>query len=142
MAVPSRDPYPAGTGNADRPLDLAALCAFALVVLLGGSALARSQARAPGSPPAALATPAADRTGAMIPLHGSLTAREAEIVALLASGLSNDEIAGRLVVSPNTVKTHLSHAYARLGVTSRTAAVAMARAVGITRDTDLPPRGR
>lgn len=54
-----------------------------------------------------------------------LTARQAEVVALLLQGLSNAEIASALFVDVNTVKTHLRHAYKALGVRSRAQALAM-----------------
>lgn len=57
--------------------------------------------------------------------------RERQVLALLAEGLSNDEIAGRLFVSPNTVKTHLARLYDKLGVARRTQAVAKARELGL-----------
>jgi DNA-binding NarL/FixJ family response regulator len=60
--------------------------------------------------------PAAAREGTL--LEG-LTAREEEIAQLVASGLSNPEIAERLVVSVKTVETHLRNIYAKLGVSSR-----------------------
>lgn len=59
------------------------------------------------------------------------TERELEVLGLVAAGLSNDEIARELFVSRATVKTHLAHLYDKLGVQSRTAAVAAARERGI-----------
>ncbi len=49
----------------------------------------------------------------------ALTAREQEVARLASAGLSNQAIAARLVVSVRTVETHLSHAYAKLGISSR-----------------------
>ena len=63
-----------------------------------------------------------------------LTARERELVLLLRDGLTNQEIADRLVISTGTVRTHLENIFAKLGVHTRTAAVA--RALGNTRSTD------
>jgi DNA-binding CsgD family transcriptional regulator len=57
--------------------------------------------------------------------HG-LTDRETEILAWVARGKTNQEIAGLLIVSPHTVRKHLEHAYQKLGVHTRTAAVARA----------------
>ena len=56
----------------------------------------------------------------------TLTARETEVLVLIAGGLSNGEIAERLVVSEHTVHRHMANIYARLGVSSRAAAVAIA----------------
>ena len=57
----------------------------------------------------------------------NLTPRECEILDLLASGRSNRELAGKLGVSPNTVKTHLANLFAKLGVDRRVKAIEKAR---------------
>ncbi|MFD0891862.1 LuxR C-terminal-related transcriptional regulator, partial [Streptosporangium algeriense] len=56
----------------------------------------------------------------------ALSAREVEILELLASGAGNREIARRLFITEATVKTHLVHIYGKLGVDTRTAAVTAA----------------
>jgi DNA-binding NarL/FixJ family response regulator len=63
----------------------------------------------------------------------ALTTRDAEIVSLLAEGLGNRQIAQRLYVTEATVKTHLVHIFAKLGVDNRTAAVAVAVQQGLIR---------
>ena len=57
------------------------------------------------------------------PARDGLSQREAEVMDLIARGLSNAEIAGTLVVSPKTVENHVNRIFAKLGVTSRPAAV-------------------
>jgi DNA-binding CsgD family transcriptional regulator len=59
---------------------------------------------------------------------GRLTTREAEVIELVAAGLTNAAIAERLWISPGTVKKHLDNVYAKLGVANRTAAVAQLNA--------------
>jgi NarL family two-component system response regulator LiaR len=56
----------------------------------------------------------------------TLTAREVEVLQLLAFGHTNKDIADRLFISPDTVKTHLEHIFEKLGASDRTAAVAEA----------------
>lgn len=63
--------------------------------------------------------------------HSALSARELEVLALVASGHSNTDIARQLHLSETTVKSHLAHIYPKLGVNSRTAAVAEARRRGM-----------
>ena len=62
-----------------------------------------------------------------------LTERELEVLGLVAEGLGNRAIAKSLFVSEATVKTHLVHAFEKLGVDNRTAAVARARDTGLLR---------
>lgn len=85
-----------GTGRGRRPQVLSPAVASPLV----------SAVRAPGNEP--------------------LSAREAEVPALVAKGTSNREIARVLFISEATVKTHLTHLYAKLGVKDRAAAVTVA----------------
>ncbi|MFS4106892.1 response regulator [Streptomyces sp. PD-S100-1] len=63
----------------------------------------------------------------------SLSRRELEVLELVRDGLSNLEISKRLFLSQATVKSHLVHVYAKLGVESRTAAVAAATEQGLVR---------
>jgi len=63
----------------------------------------------------------------------ALSPRETEILALVADGLSNPEIAGRLNLGEATVKTHLIHAFEKLGVSDRTRAVMVALDLGVLR---------
>jgi DNA-binding NarL/FixJ family response regulator len=61
----------------------------------------------------------------------TLTAREREVVGLVAQGLSNDEIAGRWVVSPATVRTHVSRAMTKLHARDRAQLVVIAYQAGL-----------
>ena len=80
----------------------------------------------------------AERIAASLPLDGAaggarmaypagLTAREVEVLRLVAAGLSNREIADRLFLSPRTVKAHVANIFAKLGVHTRAAATESAR---------------
>ena len=65
------------------------------------------------------------------PLVEPLSERELEILRLLAEGLSNREIAQRLVIGVGTTKSHVHHILAKLGGSSRIQAVAKARELGL-----------
>jgi len=82
----------------------------------------------PGSRPVASAGP--ELTGKSV-LVEPLTKRKREVLQLIYEGLPNQEIAENLVLAPNTVKRHTSSIYGKLGVSSRTQAIARARQVGL-----------
>src|SRR5436190_1246751 len=58
--------------------------------------------------------------------RGALTAREVEVLRLVAAGLTNAQVAARLFLSPRTVDRHLGAVYTKLGVATRTAAARVA----------------
>ena len=100
------------------------------------SLIAAFTARSPGpgdGPAAAGGTPAVVPRAGPAPPPGlaSLTDREREVVALVAAGLSNDEIAARLVVSPLTAKTHVSRAMIKLAARDRAQLVVLAYTHGL-----------
>lgn len=73
------------------------------------------------------------RPGVTPPTLAELTDREREVVALVAQGLTNDEIAAELVVSPATARTHVSRAMVKLGARDRAQLVVFAYQSGLIR---------
>ncbi|HEY2221316.1 response regulator transcription factor [Actinomycetospora sp.] len=109
-----------------------ALLAAIRTVAAGGSVLDAAVQRRlvdlAGSPAAPTSRPAPEPE-----LPEGLTAREVDVLRLVAQGLSNQQTASRLVVSEATVKTHVNHLISKLGVDSRPALVAWAWRNGVAR---------
>ena len=76
-------------------------------------------------------TPTADQQASSARMSEPLTERELEVLALVADGASNQEIARKLVVSLATVKTHINHIFGKLDAESRVQVVARARKLGL-----------
>ena len=74
---------------------------------------------------------AGHRVGRRAVLPSGLTRREADVLVLLARGLSNPEIASQLTISRKTVSSHLEHIYTKIGVTTRTSAALFAMRTGL-----------
>ena len=83
-------------------------------------------ASGPGTEPASAFAPNTAQQQSL-----GITARELEILTLIARGLSNREIATQLFVSENTVKTHCSRAFGKLGAARRTQAVQRGKELGL-----------
>ena len=83
--------------------------------------------------------PVAQPDPAVAPALAGLTDREREMVVFAAHGLSNEEIAGRLFLSPLTVKTHLNRAMGKLSVRDRAQLVVLAYQSGVVRPDDTLP---
>jgi len=115
-----------------------------MAALLGRLVAAQKAERAAGVPPGCLAKvlqafggkhdPQGAGRGAAGPVPGlveQLTARELEVLVLLAEGMPNPRIAEQLVVTLDTVKKHVSHLLGKLGAANRTEAVTRARQLGL-----------
>ena len=108
--------------------------AAAVATLAGRARIAtRSPATAPApaaSPPAPEAADAPDPRAAAMAL--GLSAREVEVLALVAAGMSNGEIADRLFITRKTASVHVTHILDKLGVDNRVGAAMVAARVGLT----------
>jgi DNA-binding NarL/FixJ family response regulator len=69
-----------------------------------------------------------------------LTAREVEVLRLLARGLTNKEIATQLVISPKTARNHVEHIYSKIGATHRAGAALFAIRHGLIPEEEPEPR--
>lgn len=105
------------------PLEVYVALFAVACMALGAWVALRLRRRPPSTPDPDPGAP--DRLG--------ISGRELEVLGLLAAGRSNKEIARHLDVSPNTVKTHVSNIFEKLGAKRRTQAILRARELGVIR---------
>jgi len=111
--------------------ELCALLRQAVARGIGASYAVRLLAALEGTPAPAEPTPTSADSTPRADLPEALTERETQVLRLLATHLSSTEMGEELVVSPNTVRTHIKHIYDKLDVHSRAEAVARAQALGL-----------
>jgi two-component system nitrate/nitrite response regulator NarL len=116
-------------GSAGDRADLRARCEE-IGILVRGEYETLREARASGADSDAILI-ARSRAGEEAPLAEALTTREAEVLELLAEGLSNKAIAARLGISDQTVKFHVASIGGKLGAANRTDAVRLAARRGL-----------
>jgi len=92
----------------------------------------------PTHPAGAGAGPDATQDAPSRPTVGDLTAREAEVLRLVAAGWTNQQIADALFITRKTASVHVSNIMGKLGATNRGEAVALAQRLGIVDDVPLP----
>jgi len=120
-----RDALEAGVaGCVIKSADVSGLAAALRAVASGHIVISPELLTYLAPPPESLGTPPAG-------VLDTLTAREIEVLGLLAEGLSTNEVAARLVVSTATVKSHVSHVLVKLGVRNRVQAVLIAKELGL-----------
>jgi DNA-binding NarL/FixJ family response regulator len=120
------------TKDADRTDIARALHAAAGgLAVLGPQVQAALLAAATAPAPGGAATPSGPEPAAAAAPPGGLTQREAEILGLIARGLTNPEIAARLFLSNHTIKTHIGRIFAKTGSRDRAAAIGYAHRHGI-----------
>ena len=128
------------TKNADRAEIVQALRSAADGLSVLDPVVHAALVAAAGRAPAPTGDPPFDvPTSPRVALPAGLTAREAEILTLVAGGLTNPEIADHLVLSNHTVKTHINHIFAKTGSRDRAAATAYARSHWLGPSADQRP---
>jgi DNA-binding CsgD family transcriptional regulator len=132
---------PVGMPWLNDPLDVGAfgllVAEGAMLAFIGAVVRVTLRRALAGEPEQRPAQAAEDPLAVGTYLAEHLTPREAEVLRMAASGRAVNELAAELLVSPNTVKTHLAHCYGKLGAHNRAEAVALGVQSGVLRTVDL-----